>query len=1093
MFPSHEPQRRAGVSPAWAAGFMVPTRGPRAVEIFHEPQSGGPSSTRPAARPNNGARGTRPERFRGGASFWKARRPSRQHLLAPSFFLGLLLATTLAGRPGTGHAAPASAPKEILCAKAAAGAELLAAREVARYAYLRTGSLLPLEPRDRLASKTRPALIVTRRDSALGRFVVDALKLSPPVLGPEQYWLKSISPGGTQFTVVLGGDAVGTLYGAYRLAEHLGVRFYLHGDVVPSGRIPLELSRLEETGQPLFATRGINPFHDFPEGPDWWNRDDYLAYIQQLAKLRMNFIGLHCYPPGGVGPEPAVWIGQAKDLDPRGRVTLSYPSRWANTRLNGPWGYAGMKTGDYCAGAGQLFATDDYGPAVMDGRLPSPTNAVQANRLFNDTADMFRAAFGAARELGVKTCLGTETPLLLPKPVQDQLVAEGKDPKDAAVVREVYRGMFQRIARACPIDYYWLWTPEDWTWSGNKPEAYAATAADMQAALAALKSLGNPFTLATCGWVLGPQQDRAAFDKLLPKNSPIACINREVGHDAIEPGFAKIQGRPTWAIPWMENDPNLTAPQPWVGRMRYDAVDAKRLGCTGLLGIHWRTKIMGPNVAALAAAAWDQSWAPATLPEVAGAPAQPRSGVEGGATANTTEPVTGATEQPVFQTVRYNMGAYRLEIPAGTYNVTLQFSEIHYTNSGQRVFGVNVQGQPFLKSLDIFAQAGKNKALGFTCTNVVVTNGLLDLDFVKITEFPCISGLVIQGQTASANQIAGQPYTRKINCGGGAWQDYEADRQGGGPGRNRGRTMPIDDFYVDFARASFGSAVAEAAGRLLANIDGTNLPAPTAWLGGPGGVAPNPEPWEKICGQYAFVEELAALRPRVAPPADRERLDYWLNTYRYMAAIAEAGCLRGALDKAMAKLKGETNAVGKATLAAGALNLRTQLSRTWERAVTFQIAAVDTPGELGTIDNLERHSRKQSRFLEVHDAELEKVLGQPLPRGVKLSADYVGPARIVVPTVRTLAAPGERLAIQVIILSQAGQASGELRWRPAGKTKFATVPLTRLGRSVFQAHLPMPAGADLVEYQIQARAGGAALTWPAGAPEASQTVVALKP
>jgi hypothetical protein len=49
--------------------------------------------------------------------------------------------------------------------------------------------------------------------------------------------------------------------------------------------------------------------------------------------------------------------------------------------------------------------------------------------------------------------------------------------------------------------------------------------------------------------------------------------------------------------------------QPWVGRMRYDAVDALRLGCTGLTGIHWRTRILAPNIAALAQAGWDQSWA----------------------------------------------------------------------------------------------------------------------------------------------------------------------------------------------------------------------------------------------------------------------------------------------------------------------------------------------------------------------------------------------------------------------------------------------------------------------------------------------------
>ena len=52
--------------------------------------------------------------------------------------------------------------------------------------------------------------------------------------------------------------------GAYRLAEHLGVRFYVHGDVVPDGRIPLTMPQLDEMGTPLFNRRGIQPFHDFP-------------------------------------------------------------------------------------------------------------------------------------------------------------------------------------------------------------------------------------------------------------------------------------------------------------------------------------------------------------------------------------------------------------------------------------------------------------------------------------------------------------------------------------------------------------------------------------------------------------------------------------------------------------------------------------------------------------------------------------------------------------------------------------------------------------------------------------------------------------
>ena len=102
--------------------------------------------------------------------------------------------------------------------------------------------------------------------------------------------------------------------------------------------MPPGINVVEELGKPLFDRRGIQPFHDFPEGPDWWNADGYKAILGQLPKLRMNFFGLHTYPEGGVGPEPVVWIGRPEDIVPDGRVKASYPSRHFTT-LNGTWGY----------------------------------------------------------------------------------------------------------------------------------------------------------------------------------------------------------------------------------------------------------------------------------------------------------------------------------------------------------------------------------------------------------------------------------------------------------------------------------------------------------------------------------------------------------------------------------------------------------------------------------------------------------------------------------------------------------------------------------------------------------------------------------
>ena len=193
-------------------------------------------------------------------------------------------------------------------------------------------------------------------------------------------------------------------------------------------------------------------------------------------------------------------------------------------------------------------------------------------------------------------------------------------------------------------------------------------------------------TLASCGWVLGPQHDRAALDKLLPKNSPMSCINQKVGHAPVESSFAKVQDRPKWAIPWLENDPNMTGPQPWVGRMFYDGADALRYGCTGLLGIHWRTKVIGMNIAALAQAGW-------VIPE-GFRRRESRPGALNGSVSVFSTAMAGTDESPVYQTVRYDTDGYRLEVPNGIYDGEAQAGRAAYAAAGKRIFGIKLQGRP---------------------------------------------------------------------------------------------------------------------------------------------------------------------------------------------------------------------------------------------------------------------------------------------------------------------------------------------------------------------------------------------------------------
>jgi hypothetical protein len=968
--------------------------------------------------------------------------------------------------------------------------EVLAAREVRRYVYLRTGRLLSIQPAAELPAGRANLIVVARKDQPLARAVADGRTVADlGTLAPQQYLLKTFRDDQHSVLLLAGGDEVATLYAAYRFAELLGTRFYLDGDTIPDQRIatPQLRSRimkgaermqpnvdpvmarpfpvLAELGKPLFDLRGIQPFHDFPEGPDWWNRDDYLAILSQLPKLRMNFLGLHTYPEGSPNAEPTVWIGLADDAGEKGKVKFSYPASYQNT-LRGNWGYRTKKTSQFSLGSAQLFDGDAFGAEVMRGLCPQPTNAIAANELFERTGALLRDAFQHAHSLGIKTCVGTETPLVIPQALKDRLQSLSLNPTNAATVQALYEGIFRRAMSTYPLDYFWFWTPETWTWEDTKPEQVRAAMKDLTLAMSAAKAVQATFQLATCGWVLGPPEDRGLFDKILPKDWPVSCINREVGKSPVEPGFAHVSGRPKWAIPWLEDDPALTSPQLWVGRMRQDAVDALQYGCNGLMGIHWRTRVLGPNVSALAAAAWDQ--APWRAPE------KRVSGWVGGQTSDFKDVHFADTEDSVlYQTVRYNMSLYRLVAPNGAYKVTLKFCEPHFDASGKRVFTVKLQGKKVLDRLDIFTIAGKNIALDYTFDEVAVTNGWLDIEFVRQIENPLMAALVVQGKG----------FTQKINCGGPAYADYSADLPA------LSRYQPTQDFYQDWALHQFGPSVAQKAAAVFERIDG-QLPRPSDWVEGPGGLKPDPRPWVKVSEEYAFVDEFAALRSAVQGAGNAERFDYWLNTFRYLKAIACVNCGSAEFDKAMEKVKAEKDPVRQKEMAKEtALPLRRHLIRCVGEVYDYLLPTVSTPGGLGTVANWEQHL--QPKLITEPGEALAKALGEPLPPDCELGRDYRGPLRLIVPTKRTSVAPGEGLHLKAVVLAATAPREVAFFWRPLGKGAFHKSVLSSVGRGVYSLALPAKEirAADFEYYLKAVPPHGAPVYYPATAPTLNQTVV----
>ena len=888
---------------------------------------------------------------------------------------------------------------QIMVATDAPAKVKLAAKEVRRYVYLRTGELLPIA--------ADAGSIQLRMDGALQ---------------PQQFRLQS---DGTALTIT-GGSDIGVLYGAYAFIEKLGVRFYLHGDVIPDGRIPLILPVLDETRQPLFELRGINPWGCHPAGMDAWTADDYKAVFSQLAKMRMNFLGIHTYPDGLPFAEPTVWHGLSGDFDAQGQVKFSYPSHYFSTLASGFQGYVAKKTSDYGFGGSLLFERDDWAPSVMVGQCPQPTTPEGSNEVFNRMAAQFRDAFGFARLMGVKTCLGTETPLTIPKAVQARLQAQGKDPADPAVVREVYEATFRRIMASHPLDYYWLWTSEGWRSTAGTPEHYKTTVADIKLAHEALRNVGAPFKLATAGWVLGPRHDRGAYDADLPKDIAVSTLNEELGTIVVEPAFGKIAGRDKWAIPWLESDvyQGLAGVQLLAGRMRRDAADAAAYGCTGLMGLQWRTDILAPNVSALAQAAWDQSWKPAPVAtwQMAGAVADfPNA------------KITGATDEVPYRTCRYDLRTIKVKVPDGQYKVTLKFCEPYFKEPAQRVFDVQVQGRTVVENLDIFARVGQFAAVDFTFGEVAASAGVLTIDLIARKSLPCISAIAVEGPG----------FTSKLNCGGPAVGDWQADTAG------KPRDLPCDDFYADWARANFGAEAAGDIAKLFAAIDGKVPVAPAD--GCPvGELTPNATPWSTVAAQYAFVDDFANLRARVRGAGNLDRFDYWQNTFCYYRLLAQVRCALGA------KAPPE------------------EITRLWGETYRHLLASVNTPGALAAVVTMENYPGWGPRVAQ--------LANQPWPKA------YQGTPRLIVTTVRSIVAKGEALTLKIIALNNQPVKSLSVKIRPLGSASWQTIPSRHLARAVYEATLP-PAQDDF-EYHITAEtAAGQTLFWPATAPDLNQSVV----
>ncbi len=115
-----------------------------------------------------------------------------------------------------------------------------------------------------------------------------------PQVSDQGIVLRRLRHRGRRSFLVGGGSPKATLWSVYELAERWGVRFLLHGDVIPRRRA-LWLPDVNDVLEPEFPIRQWRVVNDFACGPESWGIADYRPVLDQLAKLKFNRIYVYTY------------------------------------------------------------------------------------------------------------------------------------------------------------------------------------------------------------------------------------------------------------------------------------------------------------------------------------------------------------------------------------------------------------------------------------------------------------------------------------------------------------------------------------------------------------------------------------------------------------------------------------------------------------------------------------------------------------------------------------------------------------------------------------------------------------------------------
>jgi len=381
------------------------------------------------------------------------------------------------------------------------------------------------------------------------------------------------------------------LYAVFEFLERQGTVFGIDGTstpIEPVGGLRLPQSWVPWTATPEFTTRGLLPWPDFLNCISVFNDEDYKAYFAAMMRMRFNMFGMHVYTENS----PLAESYLSFDFAGSGHIAALEDSTMTS------WGYLPQRTSTYKMGAAEFFDRETFGADVS--RLAAD-NWERADR----TTALFRKALEFAQQLGIRTGIGFE-PYNNPAEIVTALPPESKSFPGGLIESRIGKDLLERrlsdlLERYPTVDYVWLWQDEAWD---SKDKYIRLSVTPFVQAHEFLKRHAPTKRLVLGGWGRVAHQFEDLHQRL-PEDIIFSSLADSNGWDPISESFGKLGKRERWPIPWLEDDPSMWLPQFRASHVQDAMQRARNFGCQGMLGIHWRHRVVDPTATYFARAAWD--------------------------------------------------------------------------------------------------------------------------------------------------------------------------------------------------------------------------------------------------------------------------------------------------------------------------------------------------------------------------------------------------------------------------------------------------------------------------------------------------------